>query len=186
MGKINTQSELMEKAMRLANPSRHFTLFSFNVNKYAQWRYQVLSNPLHLSDHSRTPENTDKLLMHILTGENFSIPYEINNDAGDFCGILSFLNIVPDFKCAVSFQIWDKSPWSKSAVRETRALFEYIMGEFNLKKAESQTADPVIVHLAKIIGFKVEGQAKNSFMCNGELRDVYILGMMGTTGKKEN
>ncbi len=182
MGKINTMDDLQEKAMRLANPSRHFKLFSFNVNKYARWRQEVLSNPLHLSDHARTPDNADKILMQILTGDSFNLPYEIHNTAGEFCGVLSFLNIVPDFKCAVSWQLWDKSPWSKSTVREARQLIKYIMDEFGLQKMESQTPDPLVVHLAEIAGFEVEGCAKNSFMCNGELRDIYILGMLRKRG----
>lgn len=182
MEQINTIDDLQEKAMRLANPSPHFTLFSFNVAKYARWRQDILSNPLHLSDHARTPDNADKILMQILTGDCFNLPYEIHNDKGDFCGVLSFLNIIPDFKCAVSWQLWNKSAWSKSAVRETRKLFEYIMGEFNLQKIESQTPDPLVVHLAEIAGFEVEGCMKNSFMCNGELRNIYILGMLRKEG----
>jgi len=116
------------------------------------------------------------MLENILFGQGLSIVYEIC----EMAGILAFLEVIPGFKCALAWQFWDKTAWSKggkSRVRDARELIKYIMDEFDLVRIGTRTADPRVVKLARMLGFEIEGLAKNDFKWGGKLYDIHIMGM---------
>ncbi len=160
----------------LASPNKTFRLFRYDDAKYSTWSNHLLNDELHVSDEHRNEKYITMMLENILFGPGLSIVYEI----GCLAGILAFLDVIPGFKCALTWQFWDKSAWSKggkSGVRDARELIEYIMDEFDLVRIGTRTADPRVVKLAKILGFEIEGLAKNDFKWGGKLYDIHIMGM---------
>ncbi|MGY5873862.1 MAG: GNAT family protein, partial [Candidatus Thorarchaeota archaeon] len=89
-----------------------------------------------------------------------------------------FINPIPGFKCAMSLNLLDKKIWGKEFIRAGRKLIEMYMDEFSLKRISTQTADPKIVRMAKMVGFKEEGERPLSFMFNQKLYPTYLLGLI--------
>jgi hypothetical protein len=72
--------------------------------------------------------------------------------------------------------LWDNSRYGATTVREARSLIKLIMDTFDLKRLNTQTADPVIDKLARLCGFEREGLRIGDYMWGGQVYDRYILG----------
>jgi len=94
--------------------------------------------------------------------------------AGD--GVLVFWDIRPGLKCTVMLVIWGTSFWGPDVVREARALMDDVAVRHSLRKMESETASAESARLARMVGFETEGVKFNSFIRDGELKDVTLLG----------
>ena len=168
---------------KLKNPDPMFKLFTptsaeptdpFYL-KVSKLQRMLMKQPLWLSDEYRSEPTIREAVHNYFSGNTFNVFYE----AGDFQGLVGFKNIIPEFKCEMTFKIWDKSLWSKTLVRAGRDLTELYMKEFKLKRISSATADDRIRRMAEMIGFVVEGKQPNSFKWNNKFYPLILLGKYG-------
>ena len=143
--------------------------------KVSRLQTLLMKRPLWLSDEYRTPQAINALATSYFSGLAFNIFYEI----GDFQGLIGFQNILPEFKCAMTFKIWDKDLWGKTLVRAGKNLVELFIREFRLKRISSVTADDRIKRMAEMIGFEVEGEQPDAFRWNNKFYPLILLGKYG-------
>ena len=176
---------------KLRNPHPMFKLFSIKeedpntveyhleVNrlkkKVASFKKMLMEKELWISDEYRSEGAIDMILASYFSGLQFSAIYE----AGDFKGIVGITDVYPEFKASVMFKIWDKSLWGKEFVRAGRQLLDLYTDEFKLKRMSTETADPQIVRLAEMFGFKVDGEKPLDFSWDGKFYTRYLLGRYG-------
>lgn len=163
---------------RLQNPPEPFKLVIPDYQdiefhkKIVRLKSHLLNKYLETSDEHRN----EKYLDYVIKGGFFgwgTAMYE----AGDLDALVGFINPIPGFKCGMSLNLLDKKIWGKEFARAGQALIQMYMEEFDLKRIGTQTADPKIVKMAKIIGFKVEGERPVDFMWNGRFYKTYLLGL---------
>jgi len=132
----------------------------------------LLTKYLETSDEHRNEKYVD----YAIKGGFFTLGTAVY-EAGEFQAVLGFVNIVPDFKCGMIFNLLDKKIWGKELVRASQELIDIYMEQFNLKRITAQTADPKIVKMCKMVGFKVDGECPKDFQWKGKLFPRYILGL---------
>lgn len=154
---------------------KFFRLSSMNEFKMDNLARHMLEDPLHVSDEYRTPLHAYQTIYNCFSGDpqcGTNVAMEIGNDGG----YLIFADIIPEFKCRVGWVAWDFSIFGHKMVREAKDVFDTLAKVYNLLKMETKTPDERVVKLSRLIGFEVEGVLRNSFMQNGALLDVYVLG----------
>jgi RimJ/RimL family protein N-acetyltransferase len=164
---------------RISAPSPSFRLFRYDERKIMTWANHLKDDPLYVEDDARNYPNIMALIRWLLVGDCMNIVYDIC-DGG---GVMTFSVIIPGHKCKVDWYMWDKSIWGKSFARESKGLVDFIMKEFNLHRAWSNTAKPEIVKFTKCFGATVEGVKRRDFKFDGKLYDTFMLGY--ETGKEE-
>ena len=136
---------------------------------------RLLNDYLYVSDENRDAKKVWAMLYRIFSGEpgmGIHVAYEI----GEFDGLLIFRDVLPGFKCDVSLKYWNDYNFGKEIVREGRRLVEEFAAGGKLVRMNSETADPRVVKLSKLVGFETEGVRKDDFMWNGKLYDKFMLG----------
>jgi len=164
----------------LKTPPEPFKLFQLQDkddiafwSKISKFKALLGERYLWLSDEHRHEAGIKALVDSYLHG--FHIFYE----AGDFEALLGFKHIVLGFKAELSFSLIKKGIWGADFVRACDALITLVMEKLRLKRLLAQTADPRIVKMAKMVGFKEEGVHPNAFMWKGRLMPVFSLGRYG-------
>ena len=143
--------------------------------KVAKFKSMMLKEYLWLSDEFRTDQAADLILANYFSGYVFNVFYEI----GDFQALIGFTNILPEFKCSMTFKLMDKSIWGADFVRMAKELSELYIREFALKRISSETPDKKIVRMAEMIGFRLEGEQPDSFRWNKKFYPLYLMGKYG-------
>jgi len=137
---------------------------------------------LYLGDEFRQPELIRRITENFLYGAHFNIFYEM----GDFQGLVGFTKIVPGFKAGVLYKIWDKAIWGKDTLRKMIDLADMFTEEFQLQRLYLDTPDRHMVKMARLVGFKLEGESPKDFMWNKKLYTTYHLGRIKDDEKKES
>ena len=107
-------------------------------------------------------------------------------EMGDFDGLVGFLNVLPGYKATLLFKLWNPDIWKLSLTKEVRKFIADGMKNLGLVRLDTHTADPRIVRMAKMAGFKVEGCRRLNFPWNGVLYDEIILAIIKEPKEKEN
>ena len=136
-----------------------FTKFNPTEDKIKALSKKLMEEPLYLSDEYRSYE-----LIHKMLFNNFSNKNNIFLEIGEFGGLIGFVNIIPEFKCAIVFKLWNPELWGFRFKTQVKQLIKTIMEKYDLKRVATESADERMTRMAKICGFKVEGRFKNSFM----------------------
>lgn len=157
---------------RLANPSPLFRIFMPTKEKIDFFKEKLMNEYLYLPDEKRNPFAINQLIFFYFSGGN--IVYEI----GEMDGICEFLNIMPEYKCSSSMKIWNPEKWGATGAREGRELINLIIDSFKLKRISTESPDPIMAKMAKILGFKEEGKEQKAFRWNGEFYDNYKLSII--------
>ena len=143
--------------------------------KLAKFKTLMLKEYLWISDEYRTDGAADLILAQYFSGYTFNVFYEI----GDFQAIIGFTDILPEFKCNMTFKIWDKSIWNKTLVKAGREITDLFLKEFALKRISSATADERILRMGKMIGFVEEGRQPDAFRWNKKFYPLIFMGKHG-------
>ena len=164
---------------RLKNPHPLFKVFKMDEkNPIEFWRKFVelsrmfKNKYLYLSDEYRSDTVVRQLLGSLFNGGHINLNYEI----GDFQGIICFREIIPEYKCEMTFKLWDKRAWNREFARAGKELIDLVMDSFGLKRIGTSTPDKRLVKMARIAGFKEEGEQPNSFRWKGKNYSTYFLG----------
>jgi len=164
---------------KLKNPPEPFRLVVPDYNdiefhkKIIRLKDHLMNKYLETSDEYRNEPYLDYVIKGGLFGWGTSM-YE----AGDMDVLVGFISPVPGFKCTMSLNFIDKKIWGKEFVRAGKKLIAMYMDEFQLKRIGTQTADPKVQKLAKLVGFKDEGTRPLSFKWNGKFFPTYLLGLI--------
>lgn len=161
-------------ASRLWHPTPRLKYFVPTEEKIVEWGEHLLFDPLHVSEESMDATTIREKIDWMLSGITLNLVYEM----GDFGGMICFYEIVPGHKCGLTWQLWDTDLWGPGFVKEGRKVCAMVMDEFKLIRIGSQTADPRVVKLTKMVGFEVEGCQRKIFKQNGKLYDSTMLGMV--------
>lgn len=148
-----------------------FKPFLPSLEKLESLGQRLMNQYFYLDDKDRNSQGISDILSYISYKDSTKLVYEI----GDYGGILGFINIVPGEKCYLILRLWNRRYWRPSAVKEAKSLISQIMKKFNLKQIETESADPRIVKMAKIVGFKVKDKQKNGFKWDGEFYDNFLM-----------
>lgn len=163
---------------RLQNPPEPFKLIRPDYNdiefhkRIVRLKHHLLNKYLETSDEHRNEQYLDYVIKGGFFGYGTAM-YE----AGDFDALVGFINPIQGFKCNMSLNLIDKKIWGKEFIRASRKLIDMYMDEFKLKRISTQTADPKIVKVAKMVGFKIEGERPLDFMWNEHFFTTYLLGL---------
>lgn len=157
---------------KLANPAPLFKIFVPNEEKLKKIANHLMEGPLNLSDEFRNYDIIHAMLRGYLVSPS-SLFYEI----GDMQALLGFTNIIPRFKATVLFKLFDPGLWGFQFKRQGKEVFRLVSEILELKRLSSETPDPRIVRIAKMVGFTIEGMKKNDFIWNRKLYNTYILGL---------
>ena len=133
---------------------------------------------LYLDDEFRNASTIQQIVGNYMSGNSLNIFYEI----GDFQGLTGFTHIVPGFKAGILFKLWDKKLWGKDTARKMIDLAVMVMDEFKLKRIYLDTPDERMMKMAKLIGFKLEGEAPMAFRWNQKFYTLYHLGLVKDGG----
>jgi RimJ/RimL family protein N-acetyltransferase len=158
---------------KFERPSSAFRVLMRTEEKDKLIAHELKNGFLNLDDAHRNYESIYRL-MNYYFGYSFSIFYEVGQEMQALLGII---NINPQHKADLFFLLFDKKFWRKDIVREARSLFKLYMKELELKRISAGTADPRIVKMAKMCGFKVEGVRNKDFMWNEKYYDSFLLGL---------
>jgi len=131
---------------------------------------KLMNTPLYTSDEFRNREHLTAEVNHVC-GSNNSLIFDMCNGGG----LMGFTDTIPGWKCSVFFKIWDPSKWSVTLVKEVRSLFEAFAKSTKVFRFETQTADPKVVKMSKIIGFSIEGVLIDAFRWNDKFYDTSLL-----------
>ena len=163
---------------KLKNPPGKFKLIEPDPDtlefhqRVVKLKDHLLNHYLETSDEHRNEQWLDYMIRCAQ-----SMPGSAMYEWGDFQALVGFVGTIPTFKCGMSFNLIDKKVWGKEFVRAGMKLIEMYMDEFDLRRISTQTADPKVVRLAEMIGFKVEGERPLDFMWNKKLYPTYFLGL---------
>lgn len=155
----------------LCNPTPLFHLFIPTQEKLESLRQHLINDYLYMSDEVR-----NEVAANFVIGRMFYNPAAIYYEIGDWKGVCGFRDIIPGKSAHATFKFWGTDIWGKTLIREMRqvlSLFEY---EFRLVRIESETADPRIEKLTKMIGFEREGAKRKGFVFDGKFYDLILLG----------
>lgn len=161
----------MMDAERLKHPAPHFNIFVPNDTKLKDLHDKLMNRYLYVSDEGRNTPAINATMCRI-----FSDPAALYYEIGDWQGLAGFRDIVPNYKAHTTLKFWGAELWGKTLVREMRSVLEFFEETFQLVRLESETADPRIVKLTKLLSFDVEGAKKKGFIWNGKYYDLYLLG----------
>ena len=160
----------------LRNPPEPFKLLTPDENDFELFKKKrqikkfLLEKYLYTSDEHREPAYIDYSVESLLRTPGNAF-YEI----GDFQGLVGFVGLIPGFKCGMLLKFWDKTQWGRDFIRASKELIDRWMTAFKLKRIYAQTADPKVARMAKMAGFKVDGECPNDFMWHGKCMPQYIL-----------
>jgi hypothetical protein len=171
---INPQKVNWEK---LRNPSSSYKLFVPTQEKIDILARRLLNDYLYMADEERDPIIIQKYIDRYFSPYHppldISLFYELDN----FDGFVGFTGIQPEYKCNVSFKIWNPKIWGPTLARENKELAKLIMNEFKLKRMSSASPDRDMVKFAKLAGFKQEGARRYGFKWNDKFFTYYLLGI---------
>jgi len=109
----------------------------------------------------------------------YNLPAHLFYEIGEYSGLVGFTNIVMKQRADVLFKLWDKEVFGKTFVRQLDELLNTVVKELNLMWLNSITADERVVKLAKMVGFKVDGEREDDFTFDGENFKTYFLNRLG-------
>lgn len=153
---------------------KFFKLFEPTEDKIKFFGRKLMDEFLFLPDWERNYDSIYRVIFYYLSMPQKNLIYEI----GDYDGILIFANIIPGFKCDLVCKIWNSGSWGANLVREAKDLISNTMDNLQLQRMETSPADPRMVRIGRMIGFKIEGCRKDSFLFDGKLYDNFILGLI--------
>ena len=163
---------------KLANPNKFFTPLVPKApedvedpfyTKVVKFKRMLMDKYLWLPDEHRTEQSIDAIVGSFFAGNSCTVIYEVGG----------FVNIIPGYKCEVTFKIWDKDLWNKSFVRAGRELLDLYTKELRLKRMSTSTADIKMVKFTKMFGFKEEGRLPNAFRWREKFYTKFLLGRYG-------
>ena len=128
---------------------------------------KLMEEYLYLDDTARDYISIHRILSNLVNDRVNNIVYEF----GEFDGILAFIGVVPGWRAAMIFKIWNPERWGPDFVRQAKGFIGEMMDELQLIRLESGSPDPRIVRMAKMVGFKVEGVKTAGFKWNNILFD---------------
>lgn len=147
-----------------------YPLFKFFVpteGKLIYFAKKLMEEYLYLDDPNRDYGNIHRILNYYVTNPQNNILFEI----GEFDGVLGFSGIVCGYKASLIFKLWGKEKWGPDLVRQSKELIKEVFDELQLIRLETQTADPRIVRMSKMVSFKVEGIKRRDFLFDGKWHD---------------
>ncbi len=147
-----------------------FTKFNPTEDKIKALSKKLMEEPLYLSDEHRDYELIHKILFNGFSNKN-NIFYEI----GEWGGLVGFVNIIPEYKADMFLKLWDKKLWGITFAKELKKLIKHTMIKYDLKRLASDSQDPRMAKMGKIVGFKVEGRFKYGFCWNKEYHTLHKL-----------
>ena len=152
----------------------------FDLKKYPMFKFfeptegklmyvakKLMEEYLYLDDPNRDYVNIHRILNYYVMNPQSNILFEI----GNFDGLLGFAGIVTGYKAAFLFKLWGKEKWGPDLVRQSRELIMDCFDDLKLVRLETQTADPRIIRMGKMVGFQVEGVKKRDFLFDGKWYD---------------
>jgi len=125
---------------------------------------KLMEEYLYLDDPNRDYINIHRILSYYVMNPQSNFLFEI----GDFDGIMGFAGVVPGYKASFIFKLWGKEKWGADLVRQCKEFIRELFDGLNLVRLETQTADPRIVRMGKMVGFVVEGTKKRDFIFDGK------------------
>jgi hypothetical protein len=160
-------------AVNPMRPTEHLRLFVATPEKVESLKRHLMEDYLFLSDESRTDEGALATIAATMATPN-SMFYEI----GDWAGVVGLDHVVPGHKAHVSLKFWDTTLFRPSVVRQVQGLLSDLMDYFGLRRLWSETPDPRVVKLAKMVGFKWEGDKVDDFRWGDQFFTTAMLGMV--------
>lgn len=162
------------KENRLVNPPPLFKLFGGTIDE-RQEKIMILAKHLKedylmLPDEHRNYDTIYRILAY------YNLPNHLFYEFGDFAGLVGFTDIQENYKAEIFFKLWDKKVFNKTFMRQLNELFDMVVEELSLKRLNSATADERVLKIAKMIGFKVEGERENDYCFDGKYYKVYFIG----------
>lgn len=145
--------------------------FWYKVNKFKRFLHEKY---LYTSDENRDAESIGRGVFNMFCGPHLDLYYEV----GDFQGMIIFARIIAGHKADMIFKIWDKKLFSKDFVRACQKLTALVMDNLNLIRLTTHSADPKMVKLAEMAGFKSEGKSPYSMKWNGKYHTSHTLGLV--------
>ncbi len=98
-------------------------------------------------------------------------------DDGELCGLVGFFNIEEGHKCAATIKLWNPAPWGIKGLRRGIEIMKDVMARHKLVRIDTETADPRIVKMARLLGFECEGVRPFDFRFDGVLYHKVLLGV---------
>jgi RimJ/RimL family protein N-acetyltransferase len=151
-----------------------FKPFEPTEEKIMVFAKKLMEEYLYLDDTLRNYEIIHRLLLSFTLNRQGNAIYEI----GDFDGILGFTDIIPGWKARLTFKLWNAERWGVDFARQAKNFLGEFMEAFHLVRLESNSPDPRIVKMAKMVGFKVEGMKRFNFSWDKQLYDDYFFSIV--------
>ena len=151
-----------------------FRLFMPTDGKILYFAKKLLTEYLYTDDRWRNLTTILKTINSHLARPNENVFYEI----GQFDGILGFTDIIAGWQAHLTVKLWNPEIWGPDLVRQGKNFIQEVMDELYLFRLESATADPRIVRMAKMVGFKVEGVRQYGFSWGGKYYPEFLLSII--------
>jgi len=148
----------------------YFTPFCPNQMKMQLLVRKYQNEPMYMSDEQKDTQNVWKYLSK-LCGNTNNYMFEI----GEFDGVLSFMNVVPEYRADFDMKFWNKHLWKVSFVRESRQFIDDFITVHGLKRLVTQTPDETMARVLRLMGFVNEGKFKYGFKHGENLKTLYQL-----------
>lgn len=161
---------------RLKSPTEYFTVATMNNDQAELLCKHLKEDYLYVSDEYRNDDAVRSMLWsHFASGD--CLIYEIKGGRG----YVGFTDIQPGYKCNAMMKFWGTDLWGPSFIRQLRELVRAVVEEFDLERISTESPDPRIVKLARMVGFEVEGVRWKDFQWDGKLFDNTLMGYVRET-----
>jgi hypothetical protein len=145
------------------------SIFEPTDQKISDFVDRLMTTPLYVSDEHRDRQSLKAEFSRVCSASN-SVVLDLNGG-----GLLGFTDVIEGWKCRAFLKLWDKTKWSVGLVREMKQAVKKVADTAKVFRFETQTADPVIVKLAGIFGFKKEGVLIDGFRWDGKFYDLVLM-----------
>lgn len=164
----------MTEETKLIHPPSMFKLFGGEIDERKE-KIMILAKHLK-EDYLVMPDELRNYSAIYSILAYYNLPNHLFYEFGEYSGLVGFTDIIEGRKAEAFFKLWNKEIFNKTFVRQLNELLDMVMEELKLKRLNSVTADERIVKLAKMVGFKVEGEREDDFVFDGEYFKTYFLG----------
>lgn len=145
------------------------SVFEPTDQKVSDFIDRLMTTPLYVSDEHRDRRSLEAEFSRVCASPN-SVVLDLNGG-----GLLGFTDVIEGWKCRAFLKLWDKTKWTVGLVREMKMAVERVAQTARVFRFETQTADPIIVKLAGIFGFKTEGVLVDGFRWNNKFYDLVLM-----------
>jgi RimJ/RimL family protein N-acetyltransferase len=155
----------------LSKPTEYFSIANINDDEAETFIKHLREDYLYVDDRLRNDDALRSMLWgHFASGQ--CLIYEIKGGRG----YVGFVDIAPGYKANAIMKFWGTDIWGPSFIKQLRKLVDTVVEQFDLQRISTESPDPRIVKLARMVGFRVEGTREKDFQWDGILYDNTLMG----------